>query len=84
MRTTVTLDPDVEAMVKPVMADWGVTFKVAINDAIRQGHASEGPQAAPHVPVYSMGAPRVDVTKALRLAAQPEDDEIVSQLPRGA
>lgn len=84
MRTTVTLDPDVEAMVKRAMTDRGVTFKEAINDAIRQGHAAEGPDAAPHLPVYAMGAPRVDVTKALRLAAHLEDDEIASQLSRGA
>ena len=33
MRTTVTLDPDVEAQLRAAMRERGVSFKVAINDA---------------------------------------------------
>ena len=35
MRTTVTLDPDVEAKLKAAMRQRGISFKVAINDAVR-------------------------------------------------
>jgi hypothetical protein len=37
MRTTVTLDPDTEALVREEMALKRVSFKVALNTAIRQG-----------------------------------------------
>jgi hypothetical protein len=37
MRTTVTLDPDVERLIKDRMKQRGVSFKEALNDAIRTG-----------------------------------------------
>jgi len=37
MRTTVTLDPDVEQIVRERMSAKGVSFKRALNDAIRDG-----------------------------------------------
>lgn len=37
MRTTVTLDPDAEQIVRERMAAKGVSFKRALNDAIRAG-----------------------------------------------
>ena len=36
MRTTVTLDPDVEQLLRERMAAKGVSFKRALNDAIRE------------------------------------------------
>lgn len=39
MRTTVTLDPDVERILKESMRRHSKTFKQALNDAIRQGLA---------------------------------------------
>ncbi|HEX7740487.1 MAG TPA: hypothetical protein VF426_12655 [Marmoricola sp.] len=36
MRTTVTLDPDVEQLVRERMAAKGVSFKRALNDAVRE------------------------------------------------
>ena len=35
MRTTVTLDPDVEAKLRAAMRERGVPFKVALNDAVK-------------------------------------------------
>ena len=37
MRTTVTLDPDVEALIRSAMKQRGLSFKVALNSAIRAG-----------------------------------------------
>jgi hypothetical protein len=37
MRTIVTLDPDTERFVRSVMRERGVSFKQALNDAIRAG-----------------------------------------------
>ena len=83
MRTTVTLEPDVEAVIKRAMQERGLTFKQALNDAVRAGVSPRKPAAAPF-PTYDLGAPLVDVTKALRLAAGLEDEDIASKLGRGA
>jgi hypothetical protein len=37
MRTTVTLDPDVEALIRNSMRERGISFKVALNEAARTG-----------------------------------------------
>ena len=82
MRTTVTLDPDVEALIKRAMRERGLTFKEAVNDAIRSGAITGGP-AEVDFPTYDMGRPAVDITKALRLAGELEDQELTARLARG-
>lgn len=84
MRTTVTLDPDVETLVKLAMAERGLSFKEAVNTAIRAGIGPRRHGASPSSPVHDMGAPLVDVTKALRLAGELEDLELTHRLSRGA
>jgi hypothetical protein len=37
MRTTVTLDPDVERLLRETMREQGISFKKALNDAVRAG-----------------------------------------------
>ena len=37
MRTTVTLDPDVERLIKDVMKERAISFKEALNEAARAG-----------------------------------------------
>lgn len=83
MRTTVTLDPDVQTLIKSAMRDRGVSFKEALNDAVRAGAASRRSQRRDPLPSYDMGEPLVDVTKALRLADQLEDTERTARLARG-
>jgi hypothetical protein len=78
MRTTVTLEPDAEALVKRLMRERGLSFKEALNAAIRAGLQ---PVAEPFAtPTYDMGEPLLDLTKVLRLAAELEDEEIVRRL----
>jgi hypothetical protein len=84
VRTTVTLDPDVEALVKRAMRERGLTFKQAVNDAIRAGMASGPRVPQPRFSTHDMGAPLIDVTKALRLAGELEDQELAARLARGA
>lgn len=83
MRTTVTLDPDVEALIKQAMRNRGLTFKQALNDAIRAGVASESRRRRTPFPTHDMGEPLVDVTKALRLAGELEDQQRANRLSRG-
>ncbi len=83
MRTTVTLDPDTEALIKRAMTERGLTFKQAINAAIRDGLAGRRSGVQSAFPTYNMGEPLVGVTKALRLASELEDDKLARRLARG-
>jgi hypothetical protein len=83
MRTTVTLDPDVEALVKKLMARRHLSFKEALNQAIRAGLAPDQPREPFRTPTFSMGEPLVDIDRALRLVAELEDQELSRKLARG-
>jgi hypothetical protein len=77
MRTTVTLDDDVAQLIKAAMRERDVPFKVALNDAVRAGL---GRQERFVQRTYDMGKPRFDVTKALRFAAELDDEEIIRRM----
>lgn len=75
MRTTVTLDPDVEALIRQLMTDRGLSFNEALNTAVRVGLS--GKREAPFTTsTHSMGVPAVSLDHALRVAAELEDAEI--------
>jgi hypothetical protein len=79
MRTTVTLDPDVEALVKRAMRERGISFKDAVNGAIRGGLG--GSPAPFKTPARRMGFdPSVPLDKALRLAGDLEDEQLRRRL----
>jgi hypothetical protein len=82
MRTTVTLDPDTAALVRKRMREQGVSFKQALNDAIREGLT--GKPAEPfRTPTADLGVPAVNLDKALALAGELEDEELVRKLRTG-
>jgi hypothetical protein len=78
----VTLDADTEQLLRRRMAERKVSFKEALNDAIRAGLGTEHP-AVFRTKTYDMGPPKVDLTKALRLAGELEDAEIVRKMQTG-
>ena len=81
MRTTVTLDPDVEALLKRLMRERGMSFKQAVNHAIRAGLAESPGRAPARTPTFRMGfEPAIPWDKALRLAAELEDEELARRL----
>lgn len=82
MRTTVTLDPDVEALIRSVMRERGISFKEALNGAIRAGlRAPQGPGKPYRQRTFRMGfRPDIALDKALSLAAELEDEEIARKL----
>ena len=82
MRTTVTLEADTEAAIRRLMRERGLTFKQAVNEAIRAG-AGPSRRGRFRTPTFDMGPPLVDLTKALRLAGELEDDEIIRKLAAG-
>jgi len=84
MRTTVTLDPDVEARLREVARERGVSFKEALNSAIRAGLMAARSTREYHTPSRSLGLRAgVNLDKALQMAADLEDAEIVHDLERG-
>jgi len=76
VRTTVTLDPDTAALIQRRMRERGISFKEALNDAIRAG-AGEGPKAPFRTATAQLGVPPVNLDRALQLAAELEDDELI-------
>lgn len=83
MRTTVTLDPDTEVIVRELMRSRGVGFKVALNEAIRGGTSSRVDVSFTS-PSFALGRPTDDPLKALQLAAHLEDNEILAKMRRDA
>lgn len=77
-----TLDPDVEAKLRAAMRERGVSFKVAINDAVRAGlTAKTAPRRGFRVHAQPLGVrPGINLDKALTLAGELEDAEIVRKL----
>jgi len=84
VRTTITLEPDVDALVKRAMRERGITFKQAVNDAIRTGMPRRGASSELKFATHDMGEALVDVTKALRLAGELEDQDLAAQFARGS
>lgn len=78
-----TLDADVAARLRDVAHERGIPFKTAINDAIRAGLADPAEPRPFRVEPKDMGVPRVDLTKALQLADQLEDEEVVRKMDLG-
>ncbi len=83
MRTTVTLDPDTEALIRRRMKERGESFKEALNGALREG-LRRGPVARPFTTrTADLGRPRVPIDRALQLAAQLEDEELLRKARTG-
>ncbi len=77
-RTTVTLDADVQRLLKDAAHRTGRPYKWVLNDAVRQGLAPERNKARVPPPVwrvFDMGLPLVDLTHALALADELDDQE---------
>lgn len=83
MRTTVTLDPDTEALIRRRMRERGVSFKQALNDAVREGLTPSGDGETVSTPTVDMGRPRVNLDRALALASGLEDEELARKAQVG-
>ena len=84
MRTTITLDADVVALLNKLMHERGLTFKEAVNGLLRSALAPQTDRRVDFTfPTYKMGEPAVPLERALRLAAELEDEEIIRKLSVG-
>lgn len=83
MRTTVTIDADVEAMLRVRMRERQLSFKEALNQTLRDVlmHGGSAPAQPFNLETLAMGfRPELAVDQALRLAANLEDEEIARKL----
>lgn len=82
MRTTITLDPDIQALIEAVMKERGISFKEAVNSAIRAG-LTQPKQERPRFvqKTFSLGAEQgFRWDKALAAADAIEDEELSRKL----
>ncbi len=79
-----TLDDDTLAVIRRRMAEKGTSFKEALNDAIREGESRRPTPAAFVTRTADLGVPSVSLDRALQLAAELEDEELVRRQRRGA
>ena len=74
------MDTDVAEELKAIARRRNQPFKQVLNSAVRAGLAAERSGRKPFVQkTYSMGA-KVDLTKALQMAADLEDDENIRRM----
>ena len=84
MRTTVTLDSDVEQLLRARMKERGLSFKEALNQSIRAGAAKDRTPRRFVQRAYAMGAnPRFPWDRALAISDAIEDEEILRKLALG-
>lgn len=83
MRTTLTLDPDVESKVRTLARERGISFKAAVNAILRRGLAAEtnADRRTFSVEARPLGLrPGIDLDRALTLAGDLEDGETIRKL----
>ena len=78
VRATLTLDPDTHALLAQLMRERGLSLEAAVNHAIRAGLAG-GERPVYRMTTVSMGEPSVSVDKALRLAGELENDQLIER-----
>lgn len=84
MRTTITLDPDTIALIRRRMKEKGLSFKQAVNEAIRAGlGGSTEPRPPFRTRTAAMGQPTVSLDRAVQLAGELEDEELVRKARLG-
>lgn len=83
MRTTITLEPDTRVLVERLMRERGVSFKDAVNQAIRAGLGTVASTPAAYTTPRKLGPARIDLDNALRVAGELEDDALARRLAEG-
>ncbi|OBI50478.1 antitoxin [Mycobacterium sp. E796] len=83
MRTTVTLDDDTLVVIRRLMRERHISFKQALNDAIRQGAQHRPAPAVFETRTADLGVP-VNLDRALQIAGELEDEELIRRQRRGA
>jgi hypothetical protein len=73
MRTTITLDDDVAALIESERARTGESFRAVVNRLLRRGARTGGPSAPAQLPKLP-GQPLLDVSDVSALLAALDDE----------
>lgn len=73
MRTTITLDDDVAALIESERAQTGESFRTAVNRLLRRGARAQPAGQPPPLPELS-GGPTLDISDASALLAALDDE----------
>lgn len=84
MRTTVTLDDDTLVVVRRLMRERNVSFKQALNEAIRRGAQQRPAPTAFETQTADLGTPSINLDRALQVAGELEDEDLIRRQRRGA
>jgi hypothetical protein len=84
VRTTVTLDPDTEQLLRRRMRERRISFKQALNEAIRDGLAAASQVSPFRTRTASLGVSAVSLDRALQLAGELEDEELIRRMRAGS
>jgi hypothetical protein len=81
MRTTVTIDPDTEILLKETARSTGQSFKVVLNEAIRTSLGKKSPTRVPVEPLFPAPfPPSLESANFNHLADQWEDEDTLREL----
>lgn len=84
MRTTLTIDPDVERLLRDAMHERRLSMARIVNDALRAALAPQQVREEPYAfPTFDCGPPLVDLTKAGALSAALDDDVSLRKMTEG-
>lgn len=74
---------DVEALIRRRMQDRSIGFKQALNGALREALGAAPSGASFRTGTADLGLPSVTLDRALQLAADLEDEELLRKMRRG-
>jgi hypothetical protein len=75
VRTTITLTPEAEALVRKAMAERKLSFKDVVNEAILRGLGVNRLSREFHTMTHSMGQSRINLDKATQVAGELDNHD---------
>ena len=78
MRTTVTLDDDVAALIEMERTRTGESFRSVVNRQLWRGFRTGQPQPAPQLPLHP-GRPLIDISDVSAVLAALDDERWVER-----
>jgi hypothetical protein len=83
VRTTITLTPEAEALVKKAMAERKMSFKQVVNEAIIRGLVADRRPYKFHLKTHKMGQPRINLDKATQIAGELDTQDFLRKMRSG-
>jgi hypothetical protein len=84
MRRTVTLDFDTEQVIRELMKERGLSFKEALNEAIRHTTAVRRARKPFRTTTFGMGRSAINLGKALEIVGDLEDEDLLRTTRSGS